>query len=213
MRSDRTRPASPNSPIGITTTSRRPRANSQMRTLSETEWHCAAILIACPPARSSRRIIPVRLRGVRAKIVIRHHHPRGRKRARKFTPGNMLRRFDFNIAPVAARAGRLRQDLDLLFPAALKQPSPFFPPARGNQHGARAFAAEPGQEIFPLLRAAKIIQAQFQRARLAQAQTDLRPHLSAPFQRRRRRTRDLFRRDPSSALHPQKLNFRLLSRG
>ena len=40
------------------------RANSQMRTLSETEWHCAAILIACLPARSSRRTIPARFRGV-----------------------------------------------------------------------------------------------------------------------------------------------------
>src|ERR1700693_2646565 len=113
-----------------------------------------------------------------AKIVIRHHHTRGRKRARKFAPGKLLCRFDFNIAPVAAGADRLRQDFNLLFPAALKQPSPLFPPARCNPYGAPAFAAEPRQENFPLPRTSKIIQAQFQRARLAQAYKDMRPHLS-----------------------------------
>ena len=97
----------------------------------------------------------------------------------------------------------MRQDLDLLFPAALKQPSTLFSPARGNEHGARTFAAQPGQESFPLLPTAKIVQAQFQRARLAQAQTDLRPHLARCFSGDDRHTRDLFRRDPSSALHPR----------
>jgi len=60
----------------------------------------------------------------------------------------------------------------------LKKPSTFSPPARGYEHSTHVFAAQPGQERFPLLRAAKIIQAQFQRACPALAQTDLRPHLA-----------------------------------
>src|SRR5580700_5048663 len=115
------------------------------------------------------------------KIMVRHHYARGGKLTRKFAPGHTLRRFNFNVAPAAAGAGSLRQDRDLFFPAASKQPSTFMPPACGNEHGARALAAQPGQESFPLFCAAKIIQSQFQSARLAQAQSDLRPHLARRF--------------------------------
>ena len=47
--------------------------------------------------------------------------------------------------------------------------------------GARALAIQPEQERFSLLRAAKIVQAQFQRARLVQPRTDLRLHFARGF--------------------------------
>jgi hypothetical protein len=75
----------------------------------------------------------------------------------------------------------LRQDFDLLLPAALKESPAFFSPAGGNEYSARAVAAQPGKESFPLFRAAKIVQSQFQRASFAEAPAHQRPHLLRCF--------------------------------
>lgn len=47
------------------------------------------------------------------KIVMRYHHARRKKRALHFAPREVLRRFNFDIAPAAPGANCLRQNLNL----------------------------------------------------------------------------------------------------
>jgi hypothetical protein len=110
------------------------------------------------------------------KIVVRHHHLRGRKRAREFTSRKVLCRLNLDVAPAATRSHRLRQNLDLGVPAASKQPSTLFPPARGDEDGAGPLALQPGKKGRYFARIAQIVEPQFQRASLAQAQAHLRTH-------------------------------------
>jgi hypothetical protein len=111
-----------------------------------------------------------------AKIVMGYHHARRRKSAPQLIRCNVLRGLNFHIAPAATSARRLRQDLDLSFPAALKQAASLPAPAGGDQNSAGGHAAQPAQEGRPLPRVAEIVETQFKSPGRLQAQTHLRLH-------------------------------------
>ena len=112
------------------------------------------------------------------KIVMGYHHARGRKSAPQLIRCHFPSRFDFDVAPPATGAHRLRQDFNLGFSAASKSPASLPASAGCDQYGAGPLAAQPAQEGSPFLGVAKIVEAQFQRPGRSEAQTRLRPHFA-----------------------------------
>jgi hypothetical protein len=77
----------------------------------------------------------------------------------------------------------LRQNFELRFAAAPKQPTSLTAAAGCNQHGAGPLAAQPTQESRTFPRIAEIIESQFKRPGDLKATTHLRNHLARRFGR------------------------------
>ena len=113
-----------------------------------------------------------------AKIVVGYDHARRRKRASKLIRSHVLRGFNFHVAPTAAGAYRLGQNLNLFFPAASKLATSLLAPTSCDQYGSNSLAPQPTQEGRPLFRVTKIVKAQFKLPSRAEAESRLNPHFT-----------------------------------